>query len=405
MNILLINESPIEFDGKDYYAMDSWILFPARMADSFKKKGHTMTLWTPIRRIGNGEKPDARAWKVPLHSLQIHESVPYNSFVSFYKIAPKHFLSWRKTARDFAEKSDCVIVRLPSPILPIIGRAAQKAGTPLMLFICGDIEGQSDRILGSRGLRKKLYSLLAKAWVWQEKQWAKKSRKLFVYSDTLYQRHFDKQSAHKLKLIRTPHLSLTDFEYRSDTCQGKTIRIVRVCWLIPSKGLETLFAAIALLRQSGFNVELKLVGKERDARYRTQLESLAASLGIRPFITFMDWIPFDRIKALYFDSDIQVISSLAEGTPRVILEGASNGLPLVCTTVGGCSTILDDQVNALMIPPGQPEPMAAAIRRIIENPSLRQLLIKNGYELAKRYCFENLGEEIAEDILAGVLLH
>lgn len=399
--ILLINESPLYFDGNDYYAFDPWILFPIKMAQYCKNLGHFVNLWAPIQPIKSLSQFTQQPFKLNTTAFgKIHTTIAYNSFISFYKLLPRHYRTWRQNAEKSVQEADCVIVRLPAPMLPLFGQLALKHKKPLILFIGGDIEAQSDRILGSRGLKKHLYKALVKFWVNQEIAWGQRAAKIFVYSDHLHQRHYNKMFPNKLSLIRTPHLSLSEFQHRTDTCQSSVIQLLRVSWFLPSKGLEYLFESVSLLRKRGYNVELTLVGKERNPDYKKQLLALANQLEICPFIRIEDWIPYDCLKELYFRSDIQIISSLAEGTPRVILEGASNGLPLVCTDVGGCSVILTEKEHALLVPPQNSEAIATAVQTLIDDQALRQTLIKNSYALAEKFCFEKLGQEITDMVLS-----
>jgi glycosyltransferase involved in cell wall biosynthesis len=56
------------------------------------------------------------------------------------------------------------------------------------------------------------------------------------------------------------------------------------------------------------------------------------------------------------------------------MEATSLGLPIVTTAVGEIPGILTDGVDALIVPPGQPEALAAAIERLVGDPSLRSRL-------------------------------
>ena len=154
--------------------------------------------------------------------------------------------------------------------------------------------------------------------------------------------------------------------------------------------------------ENNIDAILEIVGKEREAGYRETLESLANDLGVKERVKFSGWIPFDRIKEVYMRNDIQIISSLAEGTPRVIIEGAANGIPLICTNVGGNTESLISGENAMIIPPADSKAIAEAIIHIIRDAPLRQKLIKNGYALARQFSFDVLGVAIADEIAACV---
>ena len=168
--------------------------------------------------------------------------------------------------------------------------------------------------------------------------------------------------------------------------------------LVPSKGLECLLQTAALLAGRGLPIRLDLIGKERVPGYRASLERLARSLGIGNCVEFSGWIPFDRLQEKYLQSDIQVISSLAEGTPRVILEGAARGQPLVSTNVGGIPDVVKDGYDAVLVPPGDPTSLADAIERVIKDGLLCRRLVEGGYRSAREASFERAGMQFLADL-------
>ena len=115
-------------------------------------------------------------------------------------------------------------------------------------------------------------------------------------------------------------------------------------------------------------------------------------------VCFAGWVPYDRTENFYIQNDIQVISSINEGLPRSIVEGASRGLPLVSTNAGGCADFLTHEKNALLVSSGNPSELASAIERVINEKKLRRKLIKEGYELAHSATFEVMGKQFLDDI-------
>jgi len=65
-----------------------------------------------------------------------------------------------------------------------------------------------------------------------------------------------------------------------------------------------------------------------------------------------------------------VLSSYTEGLSHVLLESLSVGTPAVATAVGGNPEVLTDGVNGLLVPPASPADLAAAIRRLLQDPDL-----------------------------------
>lgn len=391
MKLLLMSESPLEKIGEDYYAVDPWIRFPINLATQCEQ----MTLWAPVAVRKAGTPPSADSWRLDLGNLKIEHHDNYNSFVKYYQLWFRRVFAWIKNANRLIKEHDVVLLRLPSPMISIIAHSAKRLHKPLVVFVAGDVESQSDRIIRSRGLKRLIYKTIVKFLVYQEIRWSRNASIIYVYSKELAYRHRARKDV--IKFIRTPHLTLKDFVYRNDICKNEEIRLLRVCWLIPSKGLEFLLEAVSLLIKKGLNIRLELVGKERAPSYQATLEALAEQFNIRDKITFTGWVPFDKMHEVYMRSDIQVISSLAEGTPRIIIEGAARGLPLVCTTVGGCIDNLHHEVDALLVPPGDGGTIAEAVERIIKDAALKQRLISKGYEMATAFTFEKMGMQIVQE--------
>jgi len=71
-------------------------------------------------------------------------------------------------------------------------------------------------------------------------------------------------------------------------------------------------------------------------------------------------------------SDVFVLPSYREGMPRVLLEAASMGLPIVTADSPGCREVVEHGVNGFLVPVRDPEALAEAIMRLVDDPSLRQ---------------------------------
>jgi len=392
MKILLVSESALEKVDERYFAVDSWIRFPLQLAQA----NNGLTILSPVSLKKKGEVPLKESWEINLGQLKIVPLEYYNSFVSFYKLLIKKRKLWKKMINQIVQEHDLILVRLPSPMVSLVAKATRLHKKPLVVFLAGDIVAQSDRIMRSNGLIRLFYKAITKVFLFQEIRACRSASRIYAYSKELLTRH--KKSKNRIKLIRTPHLSQKDFVLREDTCQKDEIRLLRVCRFLPSKGIEYLIQAVRLLVDKGFNIQLELVGKDRTPGHEATLKDLAQRLKVSNRIKFSGWIPFDQMKDIFLQSDIQVISSLAEGTPRVILEGGAKGVPLVCTNVGGCKDNLKHEVDALLVPPADAQALAEAIARVITDEQLRQKLIQNGYQETKKATFEELGQFIYQDL-------
>jgi glycosyltransferase involved in cell wall biosynthesis len=89
-------------------------------------------------------------------------------------------------------------------------------------------------------------------------------------------------------------------------------------------------------------------------------------------IHFTGWLKPAQVAEWYAQADILVAPSWYEPFGMVILEGMLYGLPIVATNVGGPAAILEDGRTGLLVPPQAADQLAAALIRLVENPSLRQ---------------------------------
>ncbi len=91
----------------------------------------------------------------------------------------------------------------------------------------------------------------------------------------------------------------------------------------------------------------------------------------------------DGLLQLYRNSHVFLHVSWTEGLPQVLFEAFASGLPMVATAVGGVPDGVDGA--GVLIPPGDAAAAAAAVERVVEEPSLREMLIEGGLERARAH--------------------
>lgn len=153
--------------------------------------------------------------------------------------------------------------------------------------------------------------------------------------------------------------------------------------LKPWHGLEFLLEAFRRLPEGG-NFELKIVG---DGPLRPLLEKLAQKLGIQNRVAFTGAVEFEKIpKALkMFDALVAPYPQM-DGfyfSPLKIFEYMAAGKPIVASRIGQVAEILEDGKNALLVPPENPEALAAALLRLKSDRKLGGLLGAQAQKVAK----------------------
>jgi L-malate glycosyltransferase len=140
--------------------------------------------------------------------------------------------------------------------------------------------------------------------------------------------------------------------------------------LIRMKGLEQFLEAAVLVRARFANARFVIVGdtNPHERPYFTVLTDLARDLGLGDRVVFAG-LRTD-VPALLRSFSVAVMPSLNEALSNVLLESMAAGAPVVATRVGGTPEAVQDGVNGLLVPPGEPLPLANAICELLANPPL-----------------------------------
>jgi glycosyltransferase involved in cell wall biosynthesis len=134
------------------------------------------------------------------------------------------------------------------------------------------------------------------------------------------------------------------------------------------KGLSYLLEAMAKLRTER-DVTLTIIGKPKPGKSM----DLIQRLGLSDHIEFVSGVPDERIVELYAEAELAVVPSLYEGFSLPAIEAMSTGICLVATTGGALPEVTGrDGETVLSCPAGDADALAAAIRRGLEDPALRQ---------------------------------
>ena len=136
---------------------------------------------------------------------------------------------------------------------------------------------------------------------------------------------------------------------------------------VPLKGLVPLLEAVAKLRTER-DVELVVVGRPRPGGAAA---AAIERLGLADCVRFVSGIAESELVELFGSAQVAVVPSLYEGFSLPAIETLACATPLVATTAGALPEVVGpDGVSALHVPPGDPEALAAAIGRILDDPEL-----------------------------------
>jgi glycosyltransferase involved in cell wall biosynthesis len=170
----------------------------------------------------------------------------------------------------------------------------------------------------------------------------------------------------------------------------------------PWKGQDVLLRAIAEVP----GAEAVVAGdawsgqEQREA----ELRELASSLGIEDRVRFVGFV--DDPRRLYAMADVVVVPSIRpDPLPNAALEAAAAGCCVVASGHGGLTEILHDGETGVLVEPGDPAALAAALRRLAADPGLRSRLgAAAATDVGRRYAPELLVsrvQDLYDELLAG----
>ena len=157
--------------------------------------------------------------------------------------------------------------------------------------------------------------------------------------------------------------------------------------LTAQKSLEV---ALAAAKDAG--VALLIAG---DGDERPRLERIAG-----PNVRFLGAQPRERVVELFHAADASILSSSWENFPHTVVEALAVGTPVLATTTGGVAEVVTDGVNGLLVPSGDTDALAGAIRRYFDDPELRERLRGNAASSVDEYAPERVFARLEETLRA-----
>lgn len=161
--------------------------------------------------------------------------------------------------------------------------------------------------------------------------------------------------------------------------QADDFVILALASLKRNKGHEVLLHAVSHLRQPHPGIKCLFVG---DGPLRGELEAEAQRLGLAGHVVFTG-LQGDVTPYLEMAHTLVLPTLYREGLSVALIEGASAGLPLVGSRLGGIPEVIEHQKNGFLVRPGDVRDLAAAIGQLIANPDLRGRMGRTSREIYK----------------------
>jgi len=148
------------------------------------------------------------------------------------------------------------------------------------------------------------------------------------------------------------------------------LTLVTVARLTEAKGLIYLIRALQIIRENFSNVRLFIVGK---GEQMSKLNALVINLGLAGNVSFLsEYTPNENMPSIYNSCDIFVLPSLIEPVGIAAIEALSCGLPIITTSVGGLSDVVEQNLNGFLVPSRDHVSIAKKTFFLLEDEGLRR---------------------------------
>jgi glycosyltransferase involved in cell wall biosynthesis len=168
-------------------------------------------------------------------------------------------------------------------------------------------------------------------------------------------------------------IDLERFSPGDDRLAGSaTVHVGMATRMASQKDFASLIRAVDILRARTLPpFRVTLVGDGPDRR---ALEELTDRLGLGDLVTFAGRIGSEEVVGFLQSLDVFVHASFGESVGMALLEAYGVGLPILTTDVSGVNNMVRHGVDGLMVPAGDPAPLAEKLEKLISEPELRETL-------------------------------
>jgi GalNAc-alpha-(1->4)-GalNAc-alpha-(1->3)-diNAcBac-PP-undecaprenol alpha-1,4-N-acetyl-D-galactosaminyltransferase len=203
----------------------------------------------------------------------------------------------------------------------------------------------------------------------------------------------------RISIVPNPVVLPPDLPRRSRQLVGDR-SLIAMGRLVPQKGFDLLFRAMATLKDRHPEWSLNILG---EGKLRLQLESLRHELGLEHRIHLIGRV--QNPHELLQQADIFVMSSRFEGFPNALCEAMACGLPVISTDCpNGPREIIRDNVDGILVPSEDISALAIAMDRLMSDEAERDRLARAAPEVAQRFGLETvmrMWESLISEVIRG----
>jgi len=158
--------------------------------------------------------------------------------------------------------------------------------------------------------------------------------------------------------------------------------VLLVARMLHDKGVDEFVDAARQLRKDGIQARFVLVGGIDTENPSGIPAGTLVNWQKQGVIEW--WGRRDNMPEVYHQAHVVCLPSYREGLPKVLLEAAACGRPIVATDVPGCREVVIDGENGLLVPVKDVDALADALKKLIEHPEMRKQMGAKGRALVER---------------------
>lgn len=287
-----------------------------------------------------------------------------------------HWSRWLRV-----ERPDVVVTN--TAVIPAPALACAMVGIPHVWWV-------HEFVTKDHGLRFVLGEALS------QRLMGRLSRLMVVNSGAVRDYFSPSIGADKMRVI---YQGIVGFKPSPNTVDSVGLRVLLMGIVSPSKGASVALEAAGILKTEQMRFRMRLVGPI-NASYRKKLERLAADLDVADRV---EVVGATRTPQAEFEwANVVLTCSRCEAFGRATVESLKSGRPVVGTRSGGTPELISDGFDGLLFTPGRPQELAAALRRVAEEPGLLATLSKNaGVGTRDRFTIESEVDELVAVLRAA----
>lgn len=304
--------------------------------------------------------------------LKVPVFFAYLSFVANYH---KEIKALEKILK---EREDATVVAFLQPSIPMVLLAGRKTKNKIIISERGDPKRLMKHRYGYNFIKK--YYMRADKAVFQTKD-AKNT--------------YPENIASKGTVIFNPIKENLLERYEGE----RNKNITTFCRISYQKNLPVLVKAFAEIHKDFENYRLRIIGNtqnEADEKALAETKALIKRLKIEDFV---DFEPFSHnVHSEIIKDAVYVNSSDYEGMSNAMLEAMAIGMPVVCTDcpIGGAKAVIKNGENGLLVPVGDTDALAEAIKNVITDKELSEKLSQNSVKIKDELSLSNIARKWME---------